>query len=294
MQISKTKMVFFGGEPLGVPALEELSLAGIVPDLIVCNPDRPAGRGQKLTPPPVKKWAEENNVEVFQPESYSDQTTLDVLTKQEWDLFVVVAYNFILPKWLLNTPNQGVLNIHPSLLPKLRGASPIRTAIKSDLYDYVGVSIMLMDEKMDHGPIIVQKQMEIAADNWPLPGSELDEALARMGGAMLADTIPKWLAGDITPTDQEHSHATYCGRFKKEDAELALDPHNLPKNIEAKAALHHIHAFQGIGDSYFIYKDIRVKIKQAEMGHNDTLRLLRVTPAGKAEMDFEHYLLTLS
>lgn len=293
MKSSEGKIAFFGGEPLSVPTLEELKASGITPDLIVCNPDRPAGRGQQLTPPPVKVWAEENQIEVFQPESYKDQEALKPLLKKEWDLFIVVAYNFILPKWFLELPKEGVINVHPSLLPKLRGASPIRSAIKDDLHEAVGVSVMLMDEKMDHGPILEQKNMEIADDDWPVPGPELDEALAHMGGAMLADVIPKWLEGEITPQEQDHSHATYCGRFTKEDAELSLNPHELPTGIEAKAALHHIYAFQGIGDSYFIHNDKRVKIKQAKRADDGSLRLLRVTPAGKSEMDFEQYLQTL-
>lgn len=294
MNISDAKIAFFGGEPLGVPALKELHIAGITPDIIICNPDRPAGRGQKLTPPRVKEWALHNSVTVFQPTSYKNKEELEAITNQEWDLFIVVAYNFILPKWLLDLPKHGVINVHPSLLPKLRGASPIRTAIKDDLRNDIGVSIMLMDEKMDHGPILSQQVMEIDNGNWPVLGPELDTALAHMGGAMLAGTIPQWLDGSIEPQQQDHEKATYCSRFSKEDAEIMLDPLALPKDIEARAALHHIYAFTGIGDSYFVYNDKRVKIKQAEIAADGSLRLLRVTPAGKSEMDFEQYLQSIS
>ncbi len=294
METTTAKIAFFGGEPLGVPTLEELKRAGILPSLIVCSPDRPAGRGHKLTPPPVKIWAEENDVEVFQPSSYKDKADLARILNEEWDLFVVVAYNFILPKWFLEIPKKGVINVHPSLLPKLRGASPIRTAIKDNLKEFVGVTIMQMDEEMDHGPIITQMNMEIADENWPIAGPALDQALANMGGAMLADTIPKWLNGEITAEVQDQEKATYCSRFSKEDFKLSIDPMDLPKDIEARAALHHIAAFAGIGDSYFEYNNVRVKIKQAELADTGSLRLLRVTPAGKSEMDFDQYLQSIS
>lgn len=294
METSDTKIVFFGGEPLGVPTLQELKIAGIIPSLIVCNPDRPAGRGQKLTPPPVKVWAEENDIEVFQPTSYKDKESLGRILNEEWDLFVVVAYNFILPKWFLELPKKGVINVHPSLLPKLRGASPIRTAILEDRREDIGVSIMLMDEKMDHGPILDQTLMEISDKNWPVTGPELDSALAQMGGAMLADVIPAWLKDEISPQEQKHDLATYTKRFTKEDAKLTINPLELPTGTEARQALNKIAAFSGIGDAYFEYKDTKVKIKQAELATDSSLRLLRVTPAGKAEMDFTQYLQSIS
>ncbi len=294
MKISNPKIAFFGGEPLGVPTLEELHTFGITPSLIVCNPDRPAGRGQTLTTPPVKVWAEENGIEVFQPKSYKDKASLSRILDEEWDLFVVVAYNFMLPSWFLEIPKKGVINVHPSLLPKLRGASPIRSAIKNDLLEEVGVSIMLMDDKMDHGPIIDQMVMNIEGENWPMHGPELDLTLARLGGAMLAKVIPAWLNDELTPKPQEHDHATYTKRFTKADAQLQLNPLDLPTGETARADLHHIYAFEGIGNSYFIHNDKRIKIKQAEIAINGSLRLLRVTPAGKSEMDFDQYLQSIS
>jgi len=141
---------YFGGEPLGVPVLETLKATGFVPNLIVASPDRPAGRKHELTPPPVKIWAEANNIPVFQPESLKERDALTPLTKETFDLFVVVAYNKILPKWLLELPVHKTINLHPSLLPLYRGASPIRSAILEDNREAVGVSIMLMDKEMDH------------------------------------------------------------------------------------------------------------------------------------------------
>ncbi|MCA9362956.1 methionyl-tRNA formyltransferase [Candidatus Kaiserbacteria bacterium] len=289
MNKTSLKFVFFGGEPLGVPVLEELKAASLTPELIICNPDRPVGRKQKLTPPPVKLWAEQNNIETFQPTSYKDEGELTRLNQEKWDLFVVVAYNFILPKWCLELPKHGVLNVHPSLLPKLRGASPIRTAIKDGLREDIGVTIMQMDEEMDHGPILDQIYVPIADDNWPVSGPELDLALAHTGGTLLADVIPEWLAGNIDPQEQDHDTATYCGRLTKEDSRLDLNPLNLPSGSEALVLLQKIKAFEGIGDTFFIHNGKRVKIKSALI-ENEKLSLKTVIPEGKNEITFSDYL----
>ncbi|MCA9358865.1 hypothetical protein KC926_01515 [Candidatus Kaiserbacteria bacterium] len=284
------KFAFFGGEPLAVPVLEELKLSGLIPELIVCNPDRPTGRKQILTPPPAKVWAKDSEISVFQPHSYKNKDEFSELLSQDWDLFVVVAYNFILPKWILDTPKHGVINVHPSMLPKLRGASPIRTAIRDNLRDDIGVTIMLMDEEMDHGPILDQMHMPISDENWPVSGPELDIALAKMGGALLAEVIPTWVDGEILPQDQEHELATYCHRLSKSDSELNIDPKKLPSGKDAKNIWRTINAFAGIGDTFFTYQDSRVKITQAELTPNKTLRILSVIPEGKKETDFENYL----
>ena len=286
---TKPKIAFFGGEPLGLPALEALHQAGLTPGLVVCNPDRPSGRGQTLTAPRLKLWAQERDIEVFQPTSYKDQDQLKKLTNMEWDLFVVVAYNFILPKWFLELPTHGVINVHPSLLPKLRGASPIRTAILENLRDEVGVSIMLMDEKMDHGPILAQAALHDFDTTWPEDGPVLDTKLAAYGGELLVRTIPLWLEGSITPSEQDHVAATYTKKFEKADAELHLDPQRLPTGTEASKAFLKIKAFAGMSDCFFMDKNKRVKIKGTVL-LDGALTLSRVIPEGKKEMDFSDYL----
>jgi len=287
------KFVYFGGEPLGVPVLDELKIADLVPDLIVCNPDRLVGRKQALTAPPVKTWANKEEVPVIQPDSYKDQPSLSKLTSTDWDLFVVVAYNFILPNWILEIPQHGVLNVHPSLLPKLRGASPIRTAIKEGLRDEIGVTIMKMDKDMDHGPILDQIFVPIADENWPPYGPDLDQKLAAAGGALLADTIPSWIEGQIVPQPQEHQFATYCHKLTKTDSELTIDPNNLPSGKEALNTLQKIRAFSGIGDTFFVYKRNRVKIKEARLTSVGKLEITQVIPEGKNEISFIDYLKNL-
>ena len=285
----KPKFAFFGGEPLAVPVLDALKDANLLPSLIVCNPDRPKGRGQKLTSPPAKVWAQNNNVPVYQPETYKDESVKEKLSSAGWDLFVVVAYNFILPKWLLELPTHGTVNVHPSLLPKLRGASPIRTAILENQPENVGVSIMLLDEEMDHGPILAQTPLPDINKNWPLPGPTLDQLLAELGGKLLAKTIPQWFKGEIKPQEQNHNQATYCHKLDKTMAKLELDPYHLPAGDKAAAALRVIYAFAGLGDAFFEHKGIRVKIKAAHLD-DEKLIIDRVTPAGKKEMSWDSYL----
>ena len=287
MNNQSPRIAFFGGEPLGLPALEALVRAGLTPAFVVCNPDRRSGRGQQLQAPAIKLWAQEQGIEVFQPTSYKNKDDLSLLTETDWDLFVVVAYNFILPKWFLELPKYGVVNVHPSLLPKLRGASPIRTAILENLRDEVGVSIMLMDEKMDHGPLLIQAP--VVLNEWPMNGPILDDVLALAGGEMLTTTIKKFLAGTIAPVEQNHDEATYTKKFEKADAELSIDPTNLPTKDEAFNTLCKINAFAGMADCFFIDNGTRVKIKAATM-ESDRLIILRVVPEGKKEMDFSVYL----
>lgn len=280
------KFVYFGGEPLGVPVLEELKTAGFLPSLVVASPDRPSGRGQKLTPPPVKVWAESNNIATFQPDTLKDKTGVKPLFQEKWDLFIVVAYNKILPEWLIELPKHKTLNVHPSLLPLLRGASPIRSAILKDMRDQIGVSVMVLDKKMDHGPTVTQEQFDISSTEWPIRGTKLDEVLAHMGGRLLAATLPGYLSGDIIPQEQEHEYATYCGQFEKSEGELTVDPYQLPTGDEAYQMLLKIYAFMGTPGTYFIHEGKRFKVADAELSPGGQLRITRIIPEGKPEMDF--------
>jgi methionyl-tRNA formyltransferase len=281
---SAPRIAFFGTPEIAVYVLEELEKCGIVPQLIVTNPDRPRGRGHLLSPTPVKAWGASHGINVITPER-CDAASAPELFSGDWDLFLVVAYGAILSPSLISEPRHGTINVHPSLLPKLRGASPIRTAILGGYAD-VGISIMLMDEKLDHGPIIAQEAFPVSG--YP-SGTELDEALARRGGAMLCSVIPQWIAGTITPTPQDHDAATYSKKFTKEMAQLAIDPFDLPAGDAAREALLKIRAFDGNPGAYFFYNEKRVKITAADI-EDDTLRILRVIPEGKKETAFSQFL----
>ena len=285
IQDSRIKFAFFGTPDLSVEILESLKKNGFVPSLVVTNPDRPQGRKMLLTPPPVKLWAQKNEIRFLQPEKLDFAFNLQ-LTTYNPQLFIVVAYGKILPKKVLEIPEKGALNIHYSLLPKYRGAPPIESAILNDDKD-TGVSIMLMDEKMDHGPIVAQKNLELTTYNlqlnWPPKASELRKEMNLVAGELLVKIIPAFIAGEIKPKEQDHSKATYCGKFTKNDGLLDLTEGPYKNFLK-------IRAFDdSIGTHFFSEKNgkkIRVVIKDAEF-KNDKLEVLKVVPEGKKEMTYE-------
>lgn len=210
------------------------------------------------------------------------------LGKEEWDVFVVASYGKKIPPELLKMPKRGVVNVHPSLLPRLRGASPIRSAILNDEKE-TGVSIMLLDEELDHGPIIAQKK--VAVSPWPPRGRELDERLAGEGGRLLAIVLPAWLSGEVEARAQNDDLATYCRAFKKEDGLLNFADdayHNLLK----------IRAYEGWPIAYAHFerpgrggagKKLRVQILEAHLD-GKKLAIDRVKPEGKKEMGYDEFL----
>ncbi len=279
-------IAFFGTPTLAVWVLDELREHGIVPDLIVTAPDRPAGRRLTLTRPPVKEWAEEADIPVLQTASLKDPAEVPELANSSWDLFIVAAYNIILPSWILSLPRYGVLNVHPSLLPKFRGPSPIRSAILEDARDAVGVSIIQLDEKVDHGPLVAQATVELP--EWPIRGSVLDELLFREGGRLLAEVIPLWFTYTITPEAQDHTHASYSKKFTKEDGELDRDRSPYRQYLQYCA-------MDGWPGTYYMHKHaetgvpLRVKVTDA-VYKDGVFEILKVIPEGKKEMTYEAFL----
>lgn len=286
--ITSLQIAFFGTPELAKIVLEELAQSDIRPALVVTNPDAPVGRKAILTAPAVKVWALENNIAVIQPTSLRDATSLSELTSQSWDLFIVAAYGKLIPQWLLDIPKHGTLNVHPSLLPQLRGASPIRSAILQNIRN-TGVSIMVLDAELDHGPIVAQLKTNIPAEHWPVPGLVLEEGMAHQGGALLASIIPDYLAGNITPIVQHHSNATFCTKIQKSMSELVIDPNQLPTGSEAYQTLLKIRAFDGWPETFFIHESKRIKIKHANLAADGTLLITRIVPEGKKEMDWSSY-----
>lgn len=275
--MNKYKIVFFGTPEFSVAVLEELYKKNIVPTLIVTTPDAKVGRGLVLTPSPTKIWAEEHDIDVIH--DHDD----DILLNTEWDLFIVASYGKILPSRLLDLPNKGVLNVHPSMLPKFRGASPIVSAILEDEKE-TGVSIMLLDEKMDHGPIIAQAKVEV--DNWPPRADVLENILVKEGGELLAEVIPLWMKGEITPVEQDHDRATFSKKISKEDGLINLEEDDYKNYLK-------IQALFGWPGTYFFVNGKRVKITDADFT-NEKLVINKVIPEGKKEMEYKDFLRGLS
>jgi methionyl-tRNA formyltransferase len=277
------KFIFFGTPDIAVASLNALHEAGLDPEIIVTQPDRPAGRGQILTPPPVKVWADAHGITTIQTDVV-DESLIETLSRSRWDCFVLVAFGVILPQALLDIPRKGVVNVHPSLLPKLRGPSPIRTAILTDARDAVGVTVMLIDHKMDHGPIIAQEKYE--TDAWPVYGRILDEQLANLGGTLLARVLPKYVNEEIIPYEQNHKEATFTKYLEKIHAEINLGD-------TAHTNLLKICAYDGWPSAFtYVEKNgqkVRLKIISAHI-ENDVLVLDRVIPEGKKEMNYSDFM----
>jgi len=278
--MSSVNFAFFGTPEPAVEILDALKLRDLLPSLIVTNPDKPQGRKMALTPPPVKVWAQKNGIKFLQPEKL-DSVFNQQLTTYNPQLFIVVAYGAILPRALLDIPKRGSLNVHYSLLPKYRGASPVESQILADDKD-VGVSILLLDEKMDHGPIVAQRRLQIP--DWPLSAEALRSAMNNVAGELLAESLSDWIAGKIEAKPQDHSKATYTKKFTKADCEIDLsaDPYANFLKIQALGAW---------GPYFFAEKNggkTRVSIKSSAY-REGTLVLLRVVPEGKKEMSYEEF-----
>ncbi|MFA5838842.1 MAG: methionyl-tRNA formyltransferase [Candidatus Paceibacterota bacterium] len=275
------KIAFLGTSNFSVIVLDELKRDGVIPSLIITAPDKPKGRKLLMTPPEVKIWAEKNKIECIQSEKL-DEKIKNKLESENFDLFVVASYGKIIPKSVFSLPRYGTLNIHPSLLPKLRGASPIKTVILEDEKN-TGVTIMLIDEEMDHGHIIAQKNVKIT--EWPPKSLELEKRLAKEGANLLADVIPYWLDGKINAQEQNHKLATYSKKIKKEDALI---------NLKDDQYLNYrkIQAFDDNPRAYFFVEKagekIRVIITNAKF-ENGELKILRVIPEGKKEISYEEF-----
>jgi methionyl-tRNA formyltransferase len=197
-----------------VPSLRALKGAGHEIQLVITPPDRPANRGMKLSAPPVKVAAQELGLAVYQPQRIRDSDAVTRLRKLKPDLMVVVAYGQIIPASVLSIPRLGALNVHASLLPRHRGAAPVAHAILSGDIQ-TGVTIMRMDEKLDHGPILAMRATTIEAGE---DAATLTTRLAEIGAALLVETLNR-LDG-VEEVEQEHARATIARRLSREDGEL--------------------------------------------------------------------------
>lgn len=281
----KPSFVFFGTPKFAETILDELLAEGFIPQLIVAQEDKPKGRHLVMTPPETKVWGEKHNVPVYQPKTLRDGEALAFLKEKEpesgWDLFIVAAYGKIIPKDILEYPKHKTLNVHPSLLPKLRGSSPIQGAILEE--KNTGVTIMRIDEELDHGPIVAQRNATI--EPWPPYREVLEETLAHEGGRLLSEVIPQWVQGSLKEIPQDDSQATYTKKISKEDALLNLED-------EPSLNLRKIKAYSGWPNAYTFLETKsgkkRMIIKSAHV-ENDTLILEKVIPEGGKEMDFEEF-----
>jgi len=247
----KIKCVFFGSSQFSKYVLEELEVGGLSPVLNITSAKEPL--------------------------------SLEELKKISADVFVVASFGKILPKEIIDLPKHGTLNVHPSLLPQLRGPAPIQNTILG--LGQPGITIIRMDEKMDHGPIILQAKISITP--WPDNYEVVEEKLGRAGGKILGLLLPKWVEGKINETPQNHDQATYTKLIQKEDGLLNLQ--DLPEENLKK-----VMAYSTWPCAYMFYKnkrgkEVRLIVKDAEI-KDGRFSPTRVIPAGKKEMDWQDFL----
>ncbi len=274
--MKKINFVFWGTPEVASETLEILKCSGYLPLLIVTAPDRPAGRKMLLTPPPAKVWAIENKISYLQPEKLSD---LEARLPSS-DVFIVVAYGKIIPEEILNMPKFGSINIHYSLLPKYRGASPVESAILNGDAE-TGVSIQKMAYKMDTGPILAQEKVQINPDE---KAPDLRRRLIKIGGELLIRLLKTPSAAGHSPfaggEEQDESQATYSKKIKKEDGLVNLEA-ELPSQLYNK-----FRAYAKWPRIYFFQDGKRIIITDAAL-ENGKFIIKKVIPEGGKEMDWK-------
>lgn len=273
--------VYFGTPYVARDTLKTLVDSGYTPSLIVTSPDTRKGRGMELTPSDTKAWALEQGLPVYSPEKL-DAEAFQKITEIGADYAIVVAYGYILPKKLIESFPLGVLNIHYSLLPKYRGASPVEGALLNG-ESVTGVAIQRMTYELDAGDILALKEVSIEPNETT---KELRPRLIEIGAQLLVATLPSFEAGTATFTPQDHSQATTSGKIAKSEGELSLQG-------DAQTNWNKYRAYAESPGTYFFAekhgKKVRVKIKSAEY-KNGVFTPLRVVPEGKKEMNYSDFI----
>ena len=227
------KIIFMGTPEFAVPSLNALLSSKKDVAAVVTQPDKPSGRGKKLTPPPVKVLALNSGVKVLQPEKLKDEAFLNTLKEINPDIIVVAAYGKILPSKILHLPRYGCINVHASLLPKYRGAAPISWAIINGEKE-TGITIMQMDEGLDTGSILLQKGIEITKED---TAGTLSNKLSKIGAELLIEGLNAIEKGEIKPITQDNSKTSYAPMLKKEDGQInwtkgAEDIYNMVRGMD--------------------------------------------------------------
>lgn len=275
------KFIFFGSSPISVSILEALKEIGLTPSLIVTKPDKPKGRGLEIHESIVKTWSKEQNIPYITPEKIRTSDFESELKAVNAEFAILVSYGKIIPQNIIDLFPKGIINVHPSLLPKLRGPSPFEFTILNDMKDEVGVSIMLLDSGMDSGPIIAQKKVDVPY--WPISKHILYEKLTKEGAALLTRSIHPYLQGSIIPTKQEDTKVTYSRMIEKQDGEISIDDDGYKNYLKYLA-------FEGWPGTFFFFKhqDKKIRLKITDAIYTDSeFKILKVIPEGKKETSFD-------
>lgn len=212
--MTSPRVLFAGTPEFALASLRALVDSGTKPAAVLTQPDRPAGRGKKLTPSPVKQFATDQGIEVLQPATLRNPEIVSILQALRPDVLIVAAYGLILPQEVLDIPTHGCLNVHASLLPRWRGAAPIQAAILQGDSE-TGISLMKMTAGLDCGPVYVTEALAIGDDE---TAGELHDRLADLGGSSLVQHLAAILEGGIEPVEQDESQTVYAPKIDKRDA----------------------------------------------------------------------------
>jgi methionyl-tRNA formyltransferase len=249
------RTVFMGSPEFALPALRLLAERYPVVG-VVTQPDKPAGRGRSLTPPPVKLLAQELGLPVFQPRRLRQPESIQQLHEWAPDLIVVAAFGQILRPEVLDLPPYGCINVHASLLPRWRGAAPIQAALLSG-DEETGITIMRMDPGVDTGPVIAQRTLPITPND---TAASLSERLAEAGGSLLVETLPGYLRGELEPRPQDElaGEPTYAPMLKKEDGRLDFE-------LPALELVRRVRAFNPWPGASFEWQGQPIKVHRARV-----------------------------
>lgn len=242
--MTNRRVIFAGTPDFALASLSALVEAGIVPVAVLTQPDRPAGRGKRLTASPVKQFAEQHGISVLQPPTLREQSAADELAALEPDVMIVAAYGLLLPQNVLDIPVHGCLNVHASLLPRWRGAAPIQAAILAGDRE-TGISLMAMTAGLDCGPVFATAAVRIEDEE---TAGELHDRLAALGGRLLTEKLEDILGGTIEAVDQDDALSTYAGKIKKQDARLDWSQ-------DAAAVARSVRAYNPVPGAFFFVKD---------------------------------------
>ena len=298
-------VVFMGSSTFSLPSLQSLMSNKYDISTVYTQPDKRTGRGQRVKDSPVKQYAASQGLKVMQPETFKDPHEVEKLRALSPDLIVVAAYGLILPESVLNIPRYKCINVHPSLLPKYRGPSPVAAAILNG-DKLTGVTIMLMATKVDSGPLLGRREMVVADDD---TAGSLTEKLAWLGAEALMEVIPGWERGKIQPVPQDEKQASYTCMLKKEDGRLNW-------KLPATDLWRRVRAYYPWPGCFTVWRNMRLKVIKAiplkdgypgrpgevvALSHGDQARvavrtgegllgLVTVQPEGKKEMAAEDFI----
>lgn len=272
MSSQNLKFIFFGTPDVASKTLDILKEKGYIPNLIVTSPDKPVGRGLQMHETPVSLWAKGNKIKCLKPEKLTEEF---IKSLDEVELNIVVAYGKIIPEILINKPKLGTVNIHYSLLPLYRGASPLEACLLNG-DKKTGISIQQMEYKLDSGPILKEEEIIIDIND---SKDKIRKALIESGANILCEILPQIQKREITPKAQDETKATFCKKIKKEDGEINPNGNDIENWNKYRA-------FYGWpGSFFFIEKDgkkTRIKITEA-VYENSSFIIKRVIPEGKKE-----------